>query len=124
MGKAKIVLEIVLLLQGTDLGNFARENLTVSGDRPVVLCALNTTLPTVEGQACKIDIIAALRGYSDRFSTDQLGVMADLYVSALDQLEPQAKVRVREAACDPMSDEAQFDSTVAQVLCERLSLDF
>ncbi|MGE0851919.1 MAG: hypothetical protein AB7O44_20250 [Hyphomicrobiaceae bacterium] len=125
MGKAQIVVEIVLMLQGTDLGDFARQNLAVdAADRPVVHCALTTTLATAEGQSCKTNIVTALRGYSYRFTTTQLDVLADLYVHALDRLEPRAKVRVREAACDPASDEAQFDPTVAQAVCERLALDF
>lgn len=124
MGKAQIVLEIVLLLQDTPLGDFARQNLAVSGDRPVVRCALITSLETVEGKTCRTNIVTALRGYSHRFSTAQLDAMADLYVHALDQLEPRAKIRVRETACDPTSAEAQLDPAVAQVVCDRLSLDF
>ena len=124
MGKAHIVLEIVLLLQDSPLGDFARQNLAVNFDRPVVRCALITSLETVEGQTCKTSIVTALRGYSYRFTTAQLNVLADLYVHALDQLEPRAKVRVRETACDPTSAEAQLDPAVAQVVCERLSLDF
>jgi hypothetical protein len=124
MGKAQIVMEIVLLLQGTDLGSFARNNLIVIDDRPVVRCALTTSLQTVEGQACKTNIALALRGYSDRFTASQLDVLAGLYVDALDQLEPRAKVRVRAAACDPTSYDAKLDPAVAQVVCERLSLDF
>ena len=124
MGKAHIVLEIVLLLQDTPLGDFARQNLAVNSDRPVVRCALTTSLETVEGQTCKTSIVTALRGYSYRFTRAQLDVLADLYVHALDQLEPRAKVRVRETACDPTSPEAKLDPAVAQVVCERLSLDF
>ena len=124
MGKAHIVLEIVLLLQDTPLADFARQNLAVNDHTPVVRCALTTSLETVEGQTCKTSIVTALRGYSDRFTGAQLDVLADLYVHALDHLEPRAKVRVRETACDPASPEAKNDPAVAKVVCERLSLDF
>ena len=124
MNKAQIVLEIVLLLQGTPVDDFARQNLAVDEDKAIVRCAATATLATAEGQTCKRSIVRALRGYSYRFSTPQLGVLADLYVYALDQLEPQAKVRVRAAVCDPGSDEFQADPLVARMVCERLSLDF
>ena len=124
MGKAHIVLEIVLLLQDTPLADFARQNLAVSDHTPVVRCALTTSLETVDGQNCKTSIATALRGYSDRFTGAQLDVLADLYVHALDHLEPQAKVRVRETVCDPTSEEAKVDPSIAQMVCERLSLDF
>jgi hypothetical protein len=124
MGKAQIVMEIVLLLQGTPLDDFARHNLAANGDRPVVRCASTTTLDTAEGRACKHSIATAMRRYSYRFTMAQLGVLADLYVSALDQLEPQAKVRVRDSMCDPVSAEAQRDAAAARAVCERLSLDF
>ena len=122
--KAQIVLEIVLLLQGTPLDDFARKNLAVDGDKAIVRCAVTTTLATAEGKTCKRSIVTALRGYSYRFTTPQLDVLADLYVHALDHLEPQAKVRVRAAVCDPASDEFQADPPIAQMVCERLSLDF
>lgn len=124
MNKAQIVLEIVMLLQGTPVGDFARQNLAVDGDKAVVRCAVTATLATAEGRICKRSIITALRGYSYRFTTLQLDVLADLYVHALDHLEPQAKVRVRQTVCDPMSDEAKVDPSVAQMVSERLSLDF
>jgi hypothetical protein len=124
VNKAHIVLEIVLLLQGTPVGDFARQNLAVDEDKAIVRCAMTTTLATAEGQTCKRSIVTALRGYSYRFTTPQLDVLADLYVHALDHLEPQAKVRVRAAVCDPASDEFLVDPPVAQMVCERLSLDF
>jgi hypothetical protein len=125
MGKAQTIIEIVLLLQGTPLDDFARHNLTVdAADRPVVRCAWTTTLATAEGQTCKRSIATALRRYSYRFTVAQLGVLADLYVSALDQLEPDAKTRVRDSMCDPTSAEAQRDAAAARAVCERLSLDF
>lgn len=124
MGKAQVVMEIVLLLQGTPLDDFARHNLAADGDRPVVRCALTTTLATPEGQARKRGIATAMRRYSYRFTMAQLGVLADLYVSALDQLEPQAKARVRDSMCDPKSADVQRDAAAAQAVCERLALDF
>jgi len=54
----------------------------------------------------------------------QLGVLADLYVSALDLLEPEALVRVRDRMCDPTAEEAQRDAAAARAVCDRLSLDF
>lgn len=124
VSKAQIVLEIVLLLQGTPLDDFARQNLAADGNRVVVNCAVTTTLATAEGEACKRSIATALRRYSYRFTMAQLAVLADLYVSALDHLEPQALLRVRERMCDPTSEEAQLDATAARAVCERLSLDF
>ena len=124
VNKAQIVLEIVLLLQGTPVDDFARQNLAVDGDKAIVRCAVTATLATAEGQICKRSIITALRGYSYRLTTLQLDVLADLYVHALDHLEPQAKVRVRQTVCDPTSDETKVDPSVAQTVCERLSLDF
>ena len=124
MSKAQIVLEIVLLLQGTPLDDFARQNLAVDGNRVVVRCAIGTTLATSEGETCKRSIATALRRFSYRFTMAQLAVLADLYVTALDRLEPQGLVRVREHMCDPTSEEAQRDATAASAVCERLSQDF
>ena len=124
MSKAQIVLEIVTLLQGTPLDTFARENLASNGNTVVVRCAISTTLATADGQACKQGIATAMRRYSYRFTMAQLGVLADLYVSAIDHLEPQALVRVRERMCDPASEEAQRDAAAARAVCERLSQDF
>jgi hypothetical protein len=53
-----------------------------------------------------------------------LAVLADLYVSALNQLEPQALIRVRDRMCDPASNDAQRDAAAARAVCERLSMDF
>jgi hypothetical protein len=97
MGKAHIVLEIVLLLQGTPVYDFAQQNLAAQGDKVVVRCAQNYALDTVEGEACKI---------------------------ALEQLEPSAVPRVRARLCDPNSYEAQQDAAAALAACERLSMDF
>ena len=124
MGKAQTVLEIVLLLQGTPIDDFARHNFTVQGDKVVVHCAMTTHLGTMDGEACKRGIATALRRYSYRFTSTQLGVLADLYVSALNQLEPQALVRVRDRMCDPASNDAQRDAAAAHAVCERISLDF
>jgi hypothetical protein len=85
---------------------------------------VSTTLATIEGEACKRSIATALLRYSYRFTMPQLAVLADLYVSALDHLEPQALVRVRERMCDPTSEEAQRDAAAARAVCERLSQDF
>ena len=124
MSKAEIVLEIIVLLQGTPLGNFARENFIAHGNSAVVRCAINTTLAMAEGQACKRGVATALRRYSYRFTKAQLGVLADLYVNALDNLEPAALVRVRDRMCDPSSNESQHDAAAARAVCERLSMDF
>lgn len=122
--KTRIVLEIVTLLQGTPLDDFARHNLTAEGNRAVVRCAERSTLASPEGETCKRSISTALLRYSYRFTEAQLGVLADLYVSALDRLEPQALRRVRERMCDPESEEAQRDAATARAVCERLSVDF
>lgn len=124
MSKIQVVLEIIALLQGTPLDEFARENLLAQGDKAMVKCAERTTLATAEGIACKRAIATALRRYSYRFTAVQLAVMADLYVSALNQLEPDAIVRVRQHMCDPNSEDARRDAGAAQAVCERLSLDF
>ena len=124
MTKASIVLEIVLLLQGTPLDEFARQNLAVDGNRAVVRCAETSKLATSAGEICKRSIATALRRYSYRFTSVQLVVLAELFVSALDRLEPTALARVREAMCDPTSVEAQSDAAAARAVCERLSLDY
>ena len=64
---------------------------------------MTTKLGTVDGETCKLGVATALRRYSYRFTSAQLAVLADLYVSALNQLEPQALVRVRDRMCDPAS---------------------
>jgi hypothetical protein len=124
MDKAQIVLEIVLLLQGTPLDDFARQNFATQGDRVIVRCAMSTTLATTEGDVCKRSVATALRRYSYRYTSAQLGVLADLYVSALNHLEPQALVRVRRVMCDPASDEAHRDAAAARAVCDRLSVDY
>lgn len=124
MSKAQIVLEIVMLLQGTPLDDFARHNLAAVGDKVVVRCAETTTLASTEGETCKRSIATALHRYSYRFTMLQLGVLADLYVSALDHLEPAALARVRDRMCDPAGEEAQRDTAAARAVCDRLSLDF
>jgi hypothetical protein len=50
--------------------------------------------------------------------------MAELYVSALWQLDPGAVPRVRAQMCDPLSEEAQRDAAAAMAVCERLSTDY
>ena len=124
MSKAQIILEIVTLLQGTPVDDFARQNLFAEGDRVVVKCARTTRLDTPDGQACKRAIATALRRYSYRLTLAQLQVLADLYATALEQLEPQAVARVRERMCDPASEEAQRDAAAAMAVCERLSMDY
>jgi hypothetical protein len=124
MSKAQIVLEIVTLLQGTPVDDFARRNLMAEGNRVVVACAQAAKLPTPEGQACKRSIATALRRYSYRFTRAQLVVLADLYATALEQLEPEAIARVRASMCDATSEEAKEDAAAAQAVCERLSMDF
>jgi hypothetical protein len=124
VSKSQIVLEIILLLQGTPLDDFARQNFAADGNRAIVRCAMKTTLATVEGQVCKRGIATALRRYSYRFTIAQIGVLADLYVSALNYLEPEALARVRDHMCDPRSEEALRDAAAATAVCQRLSLDF
>ena len=124
MGKAQIVLEIVLLLQGTPVADFARDNLAVRGDQAIVRCARSTTLDSKEGLACKAGIATALLLYSYRFTATQLGVLADLYATALEDLEPGAVPRVRARMCDANSVEAHDDAAAARAVCDRLSMDF
>ncbi len=124
MSKAHIVLEIVLLLQGTPVYDFAQRNLAVQGDKVVVRCAQTYALDSIEGQACKIGMATAFRLYAYRFTAAQLGVLADLYATALEQLEPSAVPRVRASMCDPASYEAQQDAAAALAACERLSMDY
>jgi len=122
--KAQIVVEIVLLLQGTPVDDFARQNLAAAGDRAIVRCAETSTVDSPEGLACKRAMATALLRYSYRFTMVQLGVLADLYATALEQLEPDAVPRVRAAMCGPTSDEAQHDAAAARAVCERLAMDY
>lgn len=124
VSKARIILEIVTALQGTPVDDFARLNLFADGNRAVVRCARATSLDTADGQACKRAIATALRRYSYLFNATQLSVLADLYASALEQLEPQAVPRVRERMCDATSEDARRDAAAALAVCERLSLDY
>ena len=124
MSKAQIVAEIVLLLQGTPVAAFARDNFTVDRDKPIVRCAMTTELGTLEGEACKSGTVTAYRRYSYRFSRVQLGIFADLYVSALNHLEPAALIRVRDRMCDSSSSEAQRDADATRAVCERVSVDY
>lgn len=123
MSKARLVLEIVTLLQGTPVDEFARKNLTVDANRVIVRCAVNTTVASPSGLTCKRSIATALRRYSYRFTTAQIAVLADLYATALEQLEPEAVPAVRKHMCDPASEEAQRDAAAALAVCERLSSD-
>ena len=124
MDKAQIVLEIVLLLQGTPLAEFARQNFIVEGDRAAVRCATIATVASDEGELCKRSVATALQRFSYRFTLPQLGVLADLYVNALNRLEPEALARVRRAMCSTTSPEARRDAAAAQAVCDRLSQDF
>ena len=124
MSKAQIVAEIVLLLQGTPVADFARANFATNGDIPIVRCAIAATLATPQGEECKGGIVTSYRRYSYRFNRVQLGVFADLYVSALNHLEPAALVRVRGRMCDPSSSEAQRDADATRAVCERVSVDY
>lgn len=124
MSKAAIVMEIVTLLQGTPVGDFARANLAADGNRVIVRCAEGRTVESAEGRACKSYIATALRRFSYRFTMAQLEVLVELYVSALEQLEPEAIPRVRYHMCDAASEAAQRDAAAALAACERLSLDF
>jgi hypothetical protein len=124
VSKARIVFEIVTLLQGTPVDEFARQNLFADGNRVVVKCARTTSIDNADGQVCKRAIATALRRYSYRFTMTQLLVLADLYATALEQLEPQAVARVRARMCDPASEEARRDAAAALAVCERLSMDY
>jgi hypothetical protein len=95
----------------------------VDGNRVVVKCALTTTLATPAGLVCKQSIATALRRYSYRFTTAQITALADLYATALEQLEPEAVPAVRKHMCDPTSEEARRDPAAALAVCERLSSD-
>jgi hypothetical protein len=123
MSKARLVMEIVTLLQGTPVDEFARQNLSVDGDRVVVKCALATTAASPAGLICKRNMATALRRYSYRFTSAQIAVLADLYATALERLEPEAVPAVRQHMCDPTSEEAQRDAAAALAVCERLSSD-
>ncbi len=124
MNKTQIVLEIVTLLQGTPIDTFARQNLFAAGDKVLVRCAETVTVASSEGQLCKRAIATALRRYSYRFTMLQLSVLADLYATALEQLEPEAVPLVRQRMCDATSEEAEQDAAAARAVCERLSMDF
>lgn len=124
MSKARIVLEIVTLLQGTPVDAFARQNLTVDGNNVVVRCALAAKVHTPTGQACKRAMATALRRYSYRFTLVQLRVLVDLYATALEQLEPEAVLRVRASMCDITSEDARRDPYAAMAVCERLSMHY
>jgi hypothetical protein len=50
-------------------------------------------------------------------------VLADLYATALEQLEPEAAATVRAHMCDATSEEALRDAAAALAVCERLSSD-
>lgn len=121
VSKAEIVLEIVTLLQGTPVGDFARHNFTVEGNRVVVKCALQAELHSHAGQLCKRATATAFQRYSYRFTAKQLPVLADLFATALEHLEPAAVPRVRQTMCDPASDESAWDREAAAAVCERLS---
>jgi hypothetical protein len=116
-------MEIVTLLQGTPVDEFARENLFADSNKVIVKCALNATVASPSGDLCKRSIATALRRYSYRFTSPQITVLADLYATALEQLEPEAVPAVRKHMCDPASEEARRDPMAAQAVCERLSSD-
>jgi len=116
-------MEIVTLLQGTPVDDFARQNLFAEGNKVVVKCALNATVASPDGEFCKRSMATALRRFSYRFTSAQLAVLADLYATALEQLEPEAVPAVRKHMCDATSEEAQRDAAAALAVCERLSSD-
>lgn len=124
MTKAQIVLEIVTLLQGTPVDDFARHNLATAGDKVIVRCAETAAVASVEGQFCKRAMATALLRYSYRFTDAQLRVLVDLYATALEQLDPESVPRVRARMCDANSEEARHDAAAALAACERLSMDF
>ena len=114
-------MEIVILLQGTPVGDFARENFAVDGGRVVVRCAQRMKINSPGGQLCKRAVATVLQRYSYRFTALQLPVLADLYATALEQIEPSAVQRVRRAMCDVTSEDAEWDRAAAAAVCERLS---
>jgi hypothetical protein len=124
MGKSQLILEIIVALQGTQLADFASENFHMTGDHVTVVCAERTTLRSTDGEACKRSVATAIQRYSYLFNGAQLGVLADLYVNALDRLEPEAQIRVRIETCDPASPTAQRDPLAASAICRRVSRDF
>jgi hypothetical protein len=124
MGKAQLILEIIVALQGTQLADFATENFHTMGDRVTVVCAERTTLQSADGETCKRSVATAIQRYSYLFNGQQLGVLADLYVNALDRLEPEAQIRVRSEACNTDSSLAQRDPLAARAICRRVSRDF
>jgi hypothetical protein len=124
VSKAQIILQIITLLHGTPVYDFARENLAAEGNKAVVRCARTTTLESPEGQFCKRAMATTLLRYSYRFTMTELRVLADLYATALENLEPGAAARVRGRMCDDASEEAQHDAAAARAVCERLSLDY
>ena len=75
--------------------------------RALVRCAARENPTALEGSTCKRAVATAVLRYSYRFTTVQLHVLADLYVDALNRLEPEALVRVRERMCDPASEESR-----------------
>jgi hypothetical protein len=113
VSKTQIVLEIITLLQGTPVDAFARQNLSAAGERVVVRCAEVGSVASPEGDLCK-----------RAMATIQLTVLADLYATALEQLEPEAVPLVRQRMCDANSQEAHGDAAAARAVCERLSMDF
>jgi hypothetical protein len=124
VSKIEIVLEIITLLQGTPVDSFARQNLSAAGDRVIVRCAEAESVASPAGEFCKRAMATALRRYSYRFTMLQLTVLADLYATALEQLEPEAVPLVRRSMCEPNSEEARQDAAAARAVCERLSMDF
>ena len=123
MSKAHIVLEIITLLQGTPVGDFARDNFTVENNRVVVRCAATARLESQAGQLCKRAVATVMQRFSYRFTSQQLPVVADLFATALEQLEPDAVARVRQTMCDGGSADAAWDPAAARAVCERLSKD-
>ena len=124
MSKLDVVLEVVLLLQGTPLGEFARDNFSTDGGKAIVKCATQSSVASDEGLYCKRAVATAFKRYSYRFNTAQTAVLAELYVHALNALEPDALPRVRDRMCDPTSEEVQRDEAAAAAVCERISLDY
>ena len=104
--------------------HFTLDELLTDGDKVVVRCAQTAVAGSPEGLLCKRAMATALLRYSYRFTMAQLAVLADLYATALEQLEPEAVPRVREAMCDATSEETQKDPAAARAVCDRLSMDF
>ena len=124
MSKAQIVLQIVMLLQGTSVEDFARAQSLRRGRQGRRALRRERECRAARGPSLQARHRNGARRYSHRFTTAQLLVLADLYVTALEHLEPAAVPRVRSHMCDATSEAARRDAAAAIAVCERLSMDY